>query len=314
LASGQPIGLDCVTIGGGSAMDGLLERYLTRLPPPLAAAAGQRREEIAARLAEVWVAARREHPETKVSPEELVDALAARMREEDDPAGGLARLRAADLLLVLGCAAGHAPALHGFDAILSVEADGGAASVRAPGGMADEVKQRLREALLVGDAESGPGITAYAARGDLRSFLRISAVRECLRLMKRQRWEVGTDAGDLDELAPAVDPEIERLNATYREPFAACYREALGRHTPRERTLLRHHVVDRLTSDQMGSLYAVHRATAARWLERARARVAELTEELLAERLSLDAGEVASVIRLVRSQLDVSLGRLLAKD
>src|SRR5262249_25293870 len=151
----------------------------------------------------------------------------------------------------------------------------------------DEVTQRLREYLFVGDEERGPAIAQYAGRGDLRGFLRIASVRECLRVMKRAQREVGIGEDDLALLAPAIDPELDRLKATYREEFTSCLVAALSDLTPRERTLLHHQVIEPRSIDQIGALYGVHRATAARWLERAREKVADRTEERLAGRLEL---------------------------
>ncbi|HJZ88800.1 MAG TPA: sigma factor-like helix-turn-helix DNA-binding protein [Polyangia bacterium] len=240
----------------------------------------------------------------------LAEALAARL-PEGDVIDGLRQIRADDVRLVCAATDGDPEALTRVDTLLAAEVNAAAASVRAQAGLADEVKQRLREQLLVGNAEDGPGIAEYAGRGDLRGFLRITAVRECLRLMKRLRREVGMDGDDLSLHVPAVDPELERLKATYRGEFADCFAAALRSLDARERTLLRMHAIDRLGIDQLSVLYGVHRSTAARWLERARATVAERTEQLLAERLTLSTTEVASVIRLVRSELDISLERLL---
>ena len=222
-------------------------------------------------------------------------------------------VRSEDLQLVRSALEGDREALARLDGLLSAEVDAAAATLRAPAGIGDEVKQRLREHLFVGDAERGPAIAEYGGRGDLRGFLRITAVRECLRVMKRQQREVGMDGDDFSLVVSAVDPELERLKATYRGEFAECFAAALAGLDARERTLLRMNAIDRVAIDQIGALYGVHRATAARWVERARARVAEKTEQLLAERLTLSTTEVASVIRLVRSELDLSLERLLRK-
>jgi RNA polymerase sigma-70 factor (ECF subfamily) len=168
--------------------------------------------------------------------------------------------------------------------------------------------------LLVGDGEHPPALDGFAGRGALRGFLRISAVRECLRVMKRQKREVGAAEDDLSRFAPKIDPELDRLKRTYREEFTQCFVQSLSVLTARERTLLRMNVIEELSIDQIGAIYAVHRATAARWLERARSRLADSTSELLAAKLSLSAGEVESVIRLVHSQINVSLEHLLAPD
>ena len=268
--------------------------------------------ELDALLGRICDEAEAAHPGLALDRAAFVQALMARLPPEAVPAETLASLRTVDLYLACASATGEPAALARFEPLLSREVEDAARAVRAPAGLADEVKQRLREHLLVGDAERGPAIADYAGRGDLSAFVRISAVRECLRLMKRQAREIGVEEDELGVLAPAVDPELERLKQTYRQEFAACFSTALAALPPRERTLLRMSVLDRVSIDKIGAIYGVHRATAARWLERARTRIAEHTESLLGERLALETGEVASVIRLVRSQLDVSLERLLA--
>jgi hypothetical protein len=51
----------------------------------------------------------------------------------------------------------------------------------------------------------------------------------------------------------------------------------------------------------------VHRSSVGRWIVECRAKVLEATRARLAERLAIDAREVESMIRLLRSQLDESL-------
>ena len=83
---------------------------------------------------------------------------------------------------------------------------------------------------------------------------------------------------------------------------------------PRARTILRYAFVDRLSVDALGSLYDVHRATAARWLRAAHEALGQRTRELLIERLGVTSEELASVLALIQSSLDVSLERLLGAD
>jgi RNA polymerase sigma-70 factor (ECF subfamily) len=281
-------------------MDALLTRFLAELPPALAARAAGHEEETTSALHELCA-----------GDADLAAALGSRVPPDMDLVAGLRQIRVDDVRTVCACLRGDALALARVDALLAAEVNAAAQGTRAPVGTAEEVMQRLREHLLVGVGDRGPALRDFAGRGDLRGFLRITAVRECLRLVKQQRREVGMEVDELTLLAPAVDPELERLKRTYRGEFATCLGQALAGLQARERTLLRLHAIDRLSIDQIGSLYAVHRATAARWLERARLAVAERTEELLAERLALTTGEVQSVVRLVRSELDVSLERLL---
>jgi len=63
--------------------------------------------------------------------------------------------------------------------------------------------------------------------------------------------------------------------------------------------------------EQIGLAYHVHRATAARWISVSREKILKETKRLLSTKLEIGQGEVESMIGLVRSQLDVSIYRLL---
>ena len=80
------------------------------------------------------------------------------------------------------------------------------------------------------------------------------------------------------------------------------------------RSVLKMSFVDGLSIDEIGTIYVVHRATAARWIQRACDEVFEKTRDLLAERLSLSPTELDRMNAMVRSQLDVSLSQLLPRD
>ena len=88
-------------------------------------------------------------------------------------------------------------------------------------------------------------------------------------------------------------------------------RAALEALDDRQRALLRYSLVDGWTVDQIGELYKVHRATAARWVAAARDALGDLIRTEVAKRLAIDELEVDSLIALVRSRIDVSLERVL---
>ena len=81
--------------------------------------------------------------------------------------------------------------------------------------------------------------------------------------------------------------------------------------TARERTLLKQQIVDGLTIDDLALLYRVHRATCARWLQSAREQLLSRTRRAFMSRARINSEECESIMRLVRSQLDVSLHRQL---
>jgi RNA polymerase sigma-70 factor (ECF subfamily) len=121
--------------------------------------------------------------------------------------------------------------------------------------------------------------------------------------------EIPTEAAELADRMrqPSVDPRLDDLRRRYRGDFAAAFRAALAALPVRERNLLRQHHMDGLTIDQLAGLYRVHRATAARWVARARTTLSGETRRRLMERLGVATQDADSIIRLVRSQLDLSL-------
>jgi RNA polymerase sigma-70 factor, ECF subfamily len=254
-------------------------------------------------------AARTAWPAIDVDDGDLAAFLAERL-PEGDVAEAVLAMPAADLLLACGCAAGRPNAIAAFESVLA-EVDAAGRTARAAADLVDEVKQRLRTTLLVAD-DKPPGIVAYRGRGSLRGWIRVTATRELVRLEQKARRAMPLEDAVLDE--PQGDPALEQLKQRYRAELAAAIKEAIGRLSADDRTLLRHHLIDRLTIDQLGARYSVHRATAARWLARARAALVAATQTELAIRMRLGADEVSSVIRLVSSRLDASLGGVLVDD
>jgi RNA polymerase sigma-70 factor (ECF subfamily) len=108
------------------------------------------------------------------------------------------------------------------------------------------------------------------------------------------------------------DPGLAHLKESCRVELKRAFETALGALPRRERLLLRQHHLDRLTIDELAALYQVHRATAARWVARAREELSDAILGELGRRMQVPASEVQSLLRLVRSQLDISLDRLLS--
>ena len=221
----------------------------------------------------------------------------------------LASSPVADLALAAACAAQEPTAHAAFDTILGeVDAAGGA--TRAPSDLVDEVKQLLRVQLLVPSDDKPAGIVGYMGKGPLRGWVRITATRELVRQLKK----ASRDEPELDQALDAADPMLEQMKAEYRDEFATALREAIADLDPEGRTLLRQQIVDQLSIDDLGAAYGIHRATAARWLARARAALVSATRTRLAARLGMPVEEIDHVIRLVQSRLDVSVVRYLRES
>jgi len=222
---------------------------------------------------------------------------------------------AADLYLAAACLAGDTAAIEQLDRELTSAARGAIASIDANPAFIDEGLQRLRTSLLVGDA---PRLAAYAGRGGLRAWLGVAAARTAL-MMRRSRQRQREVPAEDDWSSALVeistnDPELELLKRQYRAAFAAAFHDAVGALEPRLRTVLRMSFLEDLSIDEIGATYAVHRATAARWITRASEVLFEETQRLLGERLALTPTELGRMTALVRSQLDVSVSQLLPRE
>lgn len=238
-------------------------------------------------------------------------AFVAERLEGADPVAALGAAPLVDLALAAACARGEAAAHQAFEAYLTAVEQarvGGATR-----DLIDEVKQQLRVQLLVGGEGKAPGIAAYRGRGPLKAWLRIIATRELVRLVRGDRRAATKEIEDLP-LATTGDPALDQLKATYRSEFAEALRDAISDLTFEDRLLLRQQIADQLSVDEIGVAHGVHRGTASRWLSRARDALLVATQRRLSERLDLPAEEIASVIRLVHSKLDVSVVRYLRDE
>ena len=78
-----------------------------------------------------------------------------------------------------------------------------------------------------------------------------------------------------------------------------------------QRNLLRMYFVDGLSTTQIGALFQVNRSTAIRWLQAARDELRETTRRLMRERLRLSEGDLNSILGLLHSQVEFSIGTFL---
>ncbi len=256
-------------------------------------------------------------PDLHVDAVHVVEFV-ARQVTPDLADAALDGLRPADLYLACGCARQLPAAIAAFDRDYMREVDIALARMRIAPQRVLDVKQLVRQRLFVGGGTAGaptsPGkITEYGGRGDLRRWVRSVAVRTCLNDLRKGKREILVDDDQLiaQHAIAADDPEVEYMKRTYASEFKAAFSEALGKLGAREQTLLRYHHVDGLNIDEIGAIYRVHRVTAFRWLEKAKEILVRSTLDTLRARLTLPADELDSVLRMIRSQIHLSLVRHL---
>jgi len=256
-------------------------------------------------------------PDFAIEARLLVEFVARQLTSELAD-GALDGLRPTDLYLACACARGVPGAIEAFDRDYMREVDIALSRMRIGDSRLKDVKQLVRQRLFVGGGTAGAPtstgkISEYGGRGDLRRWVRSVAVRTCLNELRKGKREVLVDDDHLiaQHAISADDPEIEYMKRTYAGEFKAAFAEALGQLGPREQTLLRYHHVDGLNIDEIGAIYRVHRVTAFRWIEKAKDQLVKSTLDTLRARLKLPASELDSVLRMIRSQIHLSLVRHL---
>jgi len=264
-----------------------------------------------ARIDEIIHSARLTWPTVDLPAEHFVAHLARHLPDGPPVEIALTQMHTEDLYLACACALGDRNAVLAFEQYCLNGLDNAVSRYRASSDLVAEVKQRVRERVLVADS-GPPRIEGFSGRGDLRSWVRVMAVREAISLLRRTRREISIETSSdedarLHDFVTPGDPELEHVKARYVEEFSQAFSAALRGLSAHDQTLLRQHVIDGLTIDQLGQLYHVHRATAARNLQRARRAVLAATRDRLASRLKVRPNELDSILRLIRSRLDVTL-------
>lgn len=277
----------------------LVAAFRARLATPLGDV------DVGTELRELVERARAEAPQVELDPIQFVGYVAERVTFDRQGRPVLARLHAGAVWIAFGCVTGDRGALAAFETTYA-PAIATALARSFDRGLAEDAELALREKLFLVAADDAPRLASYSGHGDLRAWLRAAAVRIAIDLMRARRM-IPADPQALDD-GLGHDPLLARLKQQYREEFRRAFGEAAAVLTDRECTLLRYRFSDDLSIDEIGALYKVHRATVARWISAIRETLFEGTRTRLMAQLDLDEAEIDSVLRLIDSHLDASLG------
>jgi RNA polymerase sigma-70 factor (ECF subfamily) len=252
-------------------------------------------------------------PHRPISRDAMIDRIADALisAEETPDREALARLNAPDLYLALALAARDERALEIAEAELMPAVRQSVGRIDADEGFVDEVAQRVRERLLIGDGVIPPAITQYRGTGPLSRWVRMIASRIALDL-KRADGGLDDDGDQVSpQLPPPSDPELELVWRTCADEYRIALIEAFASLSRRERNLLRQRYLDDLNVETLGRIYRVDPETALRWLKQIEERLAAATRTALRAKLAIDEAQLPILDRLVGSQLQSSLPRIL---
>jgi RNA polymerase sigma-70 factor (ECF subfamily) len=270
--------------------------------------------DLEALLASFLDSARSAWPTLDLPPDLFLRYLAARVPRDGSVERAFRNLCVEDLYLCCACAAGNQQAVALFHQHYLPLLQSTLRGLRIGETMTEEVQQHLLERLLAGSRSQPAMITTYGGYGRLARWLRVVAARIGRSLLAEEKKLVLVgDERIAAELADhASEPEIQSKQV-YRELFKRAFKHALKTLEARELNLLRQRYVDNLNLAQIGAIYRVHHTTVHRWLEKAKAVLLERTRAHMREALEVSQGECESIIRLIQSDLDLTLQTFLSQ-
>jgi RNA polymerase sigma-70 factor (ECF subfamily) len=219
---------------------------------------------------------------------------------------------AADLWIACACATGVAGAAVAFERVYRPVLE--RAVARIDRASVDEGVQAVLVSLFVAEPGARPRIAEYGGRAALKTWLATVAANATMRLHRRRDDQPHDSLSGLAEQIAHAEPEIALAKARHGADLEAALRDALAGIDARERMLLRLKHAKGWRLEQLATMYRVSRATAGRMVTAAHEALAAETKRLLRERLKLSPSELESLVKLLRSQLEVSLVKLLGAE
>jgi RNA polymerase sigma-70 factor (ECF subfamily) len=222
----------------------------------------------------------------------------------------LEQLHVGDLALAFACARGNTAAIVAFERLYFSDLE------RAWRGRAidaqdlDDTKQILRARLFV-EGDAPPKILGYAGRGTLRGWMRAVIAHQMMNTWRGAR-EVPSEDRFFAAL-PSSDDDVEtaRMKSLYKGAFREAFLAAIAGLAPSSRNLLRYRFAENLSVQQIAVIYGIHRETAGIKLAQARSELEAAIRAELVGRLRVSEPELASVLRLALSQIDITLARVM---
>ncbi len=247
-------------------------------------------------------------PDVKLSDEAFLSRLAARVKDSSGVVGMLSRLRTSDLFVAWAAEGHDEVAMRAIVVHARRTLDEALAPMRLATHEKEEVLQRLQARVFVGEK---PRIGSYSGTGSIGTWLAAAAVRLAIDAKRAVKPEDELD----DELASAVadtsDLELQVIRKQYQAEFRDAFQAAFLALTLDERNLVRLTFIDRLSIDALSAMTGLHRSTVARRIATLRDELAKGTRKRLQEKFRLTTSDVNSLMRVVVSAFDSSLGSLL---
>jgi RNA polymerase sigma-70 factor, ECF subfamily len=265
-------------------------------------------------LRTTWEKAIGSWPGIDLDPSRYWVFLARRLPSDLDLPDALESIKTTDLYLVCACLEGIPEAQKAFLEYSLPVVKRAISRIDPSGSLDDEVLQGLLERLFTSREDQEPKLGQYNGRSTLAVWVRVSAARQALNLVRSVRRERPLNGNTLLALVSAENQEMSYFKSLYQDEFKKAFHQVLARLTQRERNLLTCQLVEGLSMEQIGELYRVNRSTVSRWLSGVRKRLQQETRQALMDRLAIETEEFESIMKLIMSRFDASVVRVLAQD
>lgn len=215
-----------------------------------------------------------------------------------------------DVTLAKACALQLAPALSECHRIFGPVLERTLKKMNLTPTMYADVTQQFWSYMLADDGSGVPYISKYEGRGPLGAWFKVIAARmalKALRSSKRMQNEL-----TLEGLSRLADPiqqgtDVQYMHLLYQGEFKEAFRAAIDLLSDRDKSLLQDHIIDGRSIDVIAEHYGVHRATAARWVHKAKEELRHHVERLMRTKLNITEDTYSSVVALMRSRLELSV-------
>lgn len=261
-------------------------------------------EDILARFVQT---ARAAWSELQVPEHDFIAFLGRCLSEE--AASNMSALRADDLYLACAYGRGVPGAYEALEQDCMRHVISALQRLGTPASLMADIEQDLRRR-LVEMQQPRPGQKCYSGRGELVGWLSVTALREARQKLARKDRERPLENTIDTILAPEEDAESAYLRKTYKPELTRAFRDAVASLTSEERNLLRYHFIKNLTIDDIGQIYGIHRATAARRINRAQKTLCERTKANFRARIPVDTKAYYDLLPLIESQIRIQLATM----